>query len=348
MPKEREKNRAVSEPEVFIVSKRNDKLLKEYSKYQSLFGSDVRYDPEGNIFYPVWHEVGRDKVSPDNYSLLSKKSRNDSSYLSLPLITKKLLEVKIHKITKDGGSIEAAIRSVDHVLESKLRKEKPQINGVRGRIDKLFDLFSDFSNITDEELLNYQKETVELLREVGLDPNKVILEEKRKMLKWLVKASGGKDVLGRKNLLITTMALEASYRRAIEFNLGMGETISKFARMREALFFEREFSREIFREVKENLKPERIPAHYLFRYPERPPQNIGVVKGMLSTMCWKLDQLHVKPYKPMAVKAQEKLNKILELLNENRRENIVNSNLFGETYELIITTLEKYKDIYPE
>ena len=109
MSKERKRSKTVFKPEVFIVSKKNEELLKIYSNTcQSLFGSDVRYDVEGNIFYPVWHEVKREKVNPDSYLSLSKELRNKPSYLSLGLVTKRPLEIRIHKITKDGGSVESS------------------------------------------------------------------------------------------------------------------------------------------------------------------------------------------------------------------------------------------------
>jgi len=348
MSKEREKNKIAPQPEVFVISKKNEELLEIYSnRCQSLFGSDVKYDVEGNIFYPVWHEVKTEKVGPGNYSLLSKKPFDESWYLSLGLKTKRTIGLKIHKITKDGGSVEAAIRSVDHILKSKLEKEKPQVNGVKRRVDELLDLFSDFSNISNEELQNSQEKTCQLLENLGFDPDKIILEERKRMINWLVKASGGKDILGRRNLLITTMALEASYRRAIEFGLGIGEAVSKFTRMREALIFERNFSRESFKYAEEWLKHQRLPSHYLFKYPEKSRQNIGVVKGILRKISQEVGLPHVKPYKPAGMEVKQILDEITKLLIEDRRKEIVERDLFKKTYDLIETTLKEHEDIYP-
>lgn len=344
--KERKNN--LFRPEVFVIRKGKQEKRREYwAQYgRPLFGSDILFDPEGKIAYPTWHQVKKGQIEPAGYSLLSKKRARASIYLAQDLTTKTLYELRINEVTKDGGSVEAAIRSVEHVLAIALEREKPQMKMVRNRVGELFDLFADFSAITDEQLEKAQKETYRKLGQVGFDPARVVLEEKRRIAYWLPKASRGQDSLGRRNWLITTMALQAAHRRAVEREQGIGETVSKFVRMREALRFEREFCREILQEVGNWLIPERMPAHYLFKFPEKPPTNVGYVKGILNTCCWQLTQPHVKPYRPAGREAGEILKEVVILLGVNKRGEIVEKDLFGQARNTIQSVLKKYQDIY--
>lgn len=337
-------------PEVFVIRRGIQEELRDYyqRRCRPLFGSDIRVDREGNIFYPTWRQVKREEVEPGEYGLLSKKREKEETYLARSLVTKFLYELQIHQIREDGGSVEAGIRSVEHVLATELKREKPQMKKVRERIGELFGLFANFSAVTDEQLEEAEKETYRRLTQVELNPQRVILEEKKRLAQWLVKASGGRDSLERRNWLITMMALAAANRRAFERRLGIGETVSKFARMREALVFAREFSREILGEVVYRLEPQRIPAHYLFKYPESPPQNTGIVTGILRTMRWQLTQPPIKPYKPTGLIAGEALEEVVNLLEKNRRREIVERNLFGEVKETLEEVLVKYQEIYPE
>jgi hypothetical protein len=336
--------------EVFIVHKGEQKNRLEYfTKYcRPLYGSDVRVDSRGNIFFPTWRQVKRTEIGPEDYSLLSRKREGEETYLARGLVTKKPYEQRINEITKDGGSVEVAIRSIEHALETELKREKPQMEMVRGRVGELFDLFADPSTVTDEQLEEAQRETYSRLAGVGFDPEEVILEEKQRMASWLTKASGGRDSLARRNPLIIAMALEAANRRAIGREQGIGETVSKFVRMREALRFERAFSRGILGEVAKRLEPQSMPGHYLFKYPERPAQNVGIVSGLLNTMLWQLTQPHVKPYRPAGMEAGKVLEEVVGLLEVDRRRDIVERNLFGEARSVIEKVLNRHKDIYPK
>ncbi|MBU1323102.1 hypothetical protein KKE75_03535 [Patescibacteria group bacterium] len=335
--------------EVFVVSKNQEELLEYFTKHcRFIYGPDLKADIAGNILYRTWHQVKREKVEPEAYSLLSGTREKEQSYLARPLTTKLPYELRINRVRKEKGSVEAGIRSVEHALETELEKERPQMGMVRGRISELFDLFTDFSEVTDEQLEEAVGETHRRLANVGFDPQKVVLEEKERMANWLIKASGGKDSIERKNRLIIMMALEAANRRAVKRERGIGETVSKFVRMREGLRFERAFSREILEEVRERLGPQRMPAHYLFKYPEKPPQNIVIVAGILNTSRWQLTQPHVKPYRPAGMEAGEVLGEVVDLLRENRRGEIVERELFGQARGILEEVLDTHKDIYPK
>jgi len=317
-----------------------ESLLKYFDhNCRPLYRSGVRFDAEGNIFYPTWRQVKRQEVGPQDYSLLSRTRMNEDLYLGLSLVTKKPYELRINRIAKDGGGVKVAIRSVEHVLESEIEKEMPQMQMVRGRIGELFDLFGDFSSVTEEQFNDSMRTTCDRLARVGFNPETVLLEEKDQMGQWLIKGSGGKDSLARRNNLITMMVLQAAYRRAVVREQGIGQIMSKFVRMREALRFEQEFCREIFTEVMDRLAPQAMQAHYLFRYPDKPAQNVWIVTGMLKTACWLLTQPHVKPYRPAAREAEEVLREAVELFSENRRQEIVERELFEQARRILEDTL---------
>jgi len=58
------------------------------------------------------------------------------------------------------------------------------------------------------------------------------------------------------------------------------------------------------------LSRSEMPGHYLFKYPQKPAQNVGVVLGILNTTRWQLTQPRVKPYRPAGVKAGEILTEV--------------------------------------
>lgn len=330
-------------PEVFVVHKGEpESLLQYFDRHcRSLYGSDVRYDSEGSIFYPTWHQEKREEVKPETHSLLSRKRVRGEVYLAQRLVTKQLYGRRINTVTKDGGGVDVAIRSFEHVLESEAEEEMPQMGMVRGRIGELFDLFGDFSSVTEDQLKDSTNVTYDRLARAGFDPETVHLEEKTKMGYWLIKGSGGKDSLKRRNRLITIMALEAANRRAVERMQGIGAVMAKFVRMREALRFEREFCREIFTEVMDRLALQAMQSHYLFRYPDKPSQNAGIVRGILNTLYWQLTQPHVKPYRFAGMEARKILGEAVDLLGEDRRREIVERSLFEQARSILESALTR-------
>lgn len=333
-------------PEVFIVHRGEPESLLNYfdNNCRPLYRSGVRFDAEGNIFYPTWRQVKRQEIDRHNYALLSSTRMREDLYLELSLVTKSPYGLRINRVAKDGGGVDVAIRSVEHVLESEAEKEMPQMKMVKGRIGELFDLFGDFSSVTEDQLNESISTTYDRLESAGFDPKTVLLEEKDQMGQWLIKGSGGKDSLKRRNNLITMMALQAANRRAVVREQGIGEVMAKFVRMREALRFEREFCREIFREIIERLVPQAMPAHYLFRYPDEPAQNAGIVRGILNTSCWQLTQPHVKPYRFAGMEARRILGEAVDLLGEDRRREIVERVLFEQARNILESVLSGCKD----
>ena len=318
-------------------------------KCRPLFGSAAYCDAEGNIFYRTWSDLPREGFLPTEYVLVSKL--HPQADICAPYTRYQGLKVmKIDQIKKDEGSVEAAIRSVDHTLEGEKGKEKDQAAAVKYRTTELLDLFGgrSFTEITEDEFETERGKTYALLARVGLDPEAVGNQEKKKMTKWLIEASSGKDSIERPNWLITTQALSAAHRRAIMRERGIGgPIIGKFVRMREALTFEREFCRVIFQDVVDRLRPEAMPAHKLFKDPSSRLDNVGIVRGMINTMCFQLRQPHVKTYRVVGRQVEAILTELEELLKQGRRTEIVQRGLFPQAHKLLVDELEKRQDIYP-
>src|SRR3989344_5028295 len=271
--------------------------LKEQCR--PLFGSDVYYDAEGNIFYRTWRDLPRERFLQTKYVLDSRLPPQADIYAPHTRYHDRKV-MKIHQVTKDDGSVEAAIRSIDHTLEGERGKERDQAEAVKYRATELLDLFGgkSFTEMSQNEFETERDKTYALLARVGLNPEAVVNQLKQRMSKWLIKGSFGRDSTGRRNRLITTQALSAAHRRAMMRERGIGgPIIGKFVEMREALTFEREFCRTIFQDVAARLRPETMSSHMLFKYPAKPPANVGVVRGMLHTMCFQLGLPHVKTYR---------------------------------------------------
>lgn len=323
------------------------RFLKE--KCRSLFGADVYYDQDGNISYFAWHGLPKEGFLPAKFIKVSREHPQAVIYAPHSRYDR-FKELRVRHVRKDDGSVETAIRSIDHILEGEKGRETAQAETVGHRAHELLDLFStSFIEITEEELKEARGKTYAILAKVGLDPTTVEQEEKRKMTGWLIKGSFGKDSLGRRNRLITTMALSAAYRQAIERQKGIGTIVGKYVRIREALIFEREFSWAIFADVLDRLRPEALPAHRLFKFPERSfsQSDSGIVVGMINTMRFQLSQPHVKCYRTVGREAASILSKAVGLLGENNRREIVDQQLFTNVRGFLLEELERHRDIYP-
>lgn len=341
-----------------------EELRKHVDQYcRPLYGSGALVDHEGTIFVPQWQPVrkgerGYPQITSQEYRRLSKRRESEESYLTRDLHTLDLHELRIQEVKgEDGaGDVETAIRMSDHILANVMERELPQMDMAGRRIGELLDLFSDYSRVTIAQIEEAVAQTQQRLKEVNFNPDTVINNEKKRIGEWLPKASMGRDSLGRPNPLITLMALEAANRRVLWRRYGLGETTAKYVRIREALTFEREFSRSILEGAREKMAPpgpNSMQLHMLFQYPEAKAQNVGIVSGMLGHMGWELTQPRVKPYRPAGLEAGAMLGTITDLLQKDRRGEIMEPDLFGEnlfdqTYGILNRVLTQYASIYPE
>lgn len=333
------------EKKAYFIRKQNAELHEELKSSFPLFGSDAFAAGNGDILYITFHDLKKIQTLPSNYILVSQVNSNADIYAAHSR-TKTFKELRINRVT-DG--VETAIRAMDHIMEGESAHETPQAQMLTTRAHELFDLFSDdYGAITPEKFVAARQKTYALLMKVDLDPDLIVSEEKQRITEWLIKGSYGKDILGRSNRLVTLMSLSAAYRHAIERQKGIGTILGKFVRMREALVFERNFSRTLFTEVESRLRPTELPAVGYFTHPSgRTYKAVGNILGLLETTKFQLRQSHVNPYKEQGKMASEIITEIMSLIREDRRNQVEDRQLFSRAQRIVGDTLTKYSLIYP-
>ncbi len=337
---------------VFFVRRDDKEKLNYFKDFCSpLWGEkNLRVDQYGHIFYATWRNLPKaGMMLPPDHVALSHLNPSADIYAQHSRHDR-FSEVCVHEITDDGGSIEAAIRSVDYILLGEQTWELPQAQAIDRRTLALLDLFSgQFFDLSEDEWKQAQQNTQDLLKSVRLNPQTVISEEKKRIADWLTKASGGLDSLDRPNKLITLCALAAAHRQAIERQRKIGGITAKYIRMREVLLFEREASRAALTGVCEHLKPEALPAHCIFKYPDRqsrPSDDIGVIR-LIYSIEDRLKIPHAKPYRTSAQRAIPLLQEIVTHVSGGNRRIVGEKNLFEPIHQLLQENLDAYANIYP-
>lgn len=107
---------APAERKAYFIKAGHQELQRYFrEKCRPLLGSEVRYDNEGNIFYATWHDLPKKGLLAPEFICVSRVHPQADIYA--PFTRYGRVELRIHKISEDEGSVEAAIRSMDHILE---------------------------------------------------------------------------------------------------------------------------------------------------------------------------------------------------------------------------------------
>lgn len=344
------------------LTRHKDLLWNFDHRCRSLYGSELKYDAEGDMYYLTWRDlpekVKKAGLLPPQYVIVSKLSPQADIFAPFTSFTD-LKEPQVNRVTKDGGNVETAIRAMDHILEGERGRETAQTGAVLQRARDLFDLYGgkSFDQIARKEFAQERAKTFALLAEVGLDPVKVVNEHKAQMTNWLIAASSGQDATGRRNWLVATQALQAAYTKAVKRKKAIeGSIAEKFVDMRGALLLERQFCRYIFTDVAEKLRT--MPLHVYFQSPLRAvrPSDLGIIQGMLNTMIFQLQQPHVKAYRSVANEAVTIIAQAVEQLPQGQRQAVIRqltrreetpSDKDRSARGLLLAELERHKDIYP-
>lgn len=332
------------------VGEQQERDLYIRNNCKPLFRSGVFYDGGGDIYYRIRPTIALQRALSPEFVQLTRLS--DQADIQAPYTQFTNIRLRqTHRIEKDEGSVEAAIRSMGHVLERELEVELPQARTVQERASSLLNLFTTgFDQITDVEFRQARRETYDLLGRVGLDPSTVVDNKKRSMAAWITKASFGKDSQDRRNKLISVLSLRAAYRVAIERQQGIGEILSKFIKMHEALLYEREFSRAVMIDVVDRLKPAAVSSHYLFKRPSAQERrgDAGILISMLKHLEFQLGLPRLRPYRPASLDGQTSIAQVRELLEGGRRLEVAESGLFEDAATQVEGCLNWYSEIYPE
>lgn len=342
--------------EVYVVRNTEQKGRLQYYDSEDpeycreLYGTRVKVNEGGLIFYHTWPQVDRKTVEsddfPKNYTLVSQEREPSDTYLQRPLTTKTLHELRINIVKGEDqrGSVESGIRGFDAVIARQIL-QRNQMTVARERVNELFDLFSDWSSITDEQLTDAQRRTIQRLNSVQFNPQTVRLESKREIADLLQRASAGIDSIGRRNPLIKAKELEAIYRRCSEREFGLDNIEAKFWEMRQALRIARDTSRRSMTNASELLRS--MPYHVVFRFPDNPPKKgqTGILNERFDTIIFNLKQPLVLPYRSVSRDVADIVGLTRELMNEGNREHI--AFLVTQSRNMLEQTLTENADIYP-
>jgi hypothetical protein len=301
---------------VIQVNERNEKIAKMWR----IPGTSVRVSPEGDIFYPIWKE--RDRVlKPELYAPCSDLPRGWSLERLLKSQRRPISEVVFHQVQKEEGGVDTAIRAMDHVLEKyKNRgKELAQIKQVEAQINQALKVLQETKAVSHEEFERgfeiLYRQTLELLEISGMSRAASAL--KKDIARLLEEASTGKDRLGRRNPTAMLKKLEAAARR-VSFRRNEADFIvAKFEAMKAGLIGVKEHDLRIISNLRHEMEVG-LAAHQAFKFPEEKTtdRQRGILVGKIGSLIYQLEQVKVKPYKPVAVEAIRKLKEAQRLVRE--------------------------------
>lgn len=318
---------------------------REIAKMWRLPGTSVRVSPQGDIFYPVWRERSYG-IRPELYFPLSKLPWGWTFARLLASKRRPISEVIFHQVKKDGGTVEAAIRNMDHVLERyrDKGKELEQVGVVREQIDKVISVLQETRGIPKEDFEkifeNLYQQTLELMEKSGMRRARSALKRDIDLL--LKEASGGKDRAGRRNPGAMMKKLDAAVKR-VEYRFNeVGFIVGKFGAMRMGLIEQRMKDRGIFQRTKDELKVALM--HEVFKSPEKgtDQRQKGTIMGKTGTLIYRLGLTRVKGYRPIAVVAAKKLEGAIEMVRtENYQEA---KQVFQEVLDEVSSGLDKFQE----
>jgi len=322
-----------------LIHEQRKEQLRRFRKLPTLYGLDkLRYDDEdGTIWYMTWGELPKDGLLSPQYVPISALDTRADIYARHTRYTEKK-QIVIKHVMKDGGSVEAAIRAMDYILAGQKDTQLPQVTAVKAQVLEMFDQFgaSDFTHMTASEFEALHRKTRRRLQKVGLNPDTVLSDEKRKMALWLLKASLGKDSQKRRNQMITYLSLDAAYRRAVARERGIGEITGTFLAMREALIRQRMIARANFNEIVEFLSPRAFPSSVVFEQFDKPlVTDTHIAIGLITNMRSLLSEAHLKRYRTAAIKTDQILAEAIALLQKGRRREVVKRQLFPKVRTLL-------------
>jgi len=303
---------------LFIII--DDERNRRIAKLWRIPGTSVRVSLEGDIYYPVWRERSRVNKS-ELYAPCSKLPRGWSFERLLVSKRRPISEVKYFQVKKDSGAIEAAIRSMDHVLENYQEegRELGQVEAIREQIARARKVLEETTGVSREEFEEgfeiLYRQTLELLEKCGLSTAASAL--KKDITRLLAQVSIGRDRLGRRNPLVMLKKLEAATAR-VEYRWHeAGFIIDKFSAMKAGLEAQRAKDREILRKAEHQLSVGFAAHSYFKEIPQEvSKQQVGILIGMMGSLVYMLGQARVKPYKTVAKEIMEELSQAQQKVRE--------------------------------
>lgn len=354
-----------------VIITRDDERARRLERLPRLFGSGIRYDRrDGTIYYPSYQARVR-VLKPEIYRVeypkrlrLKHQPVSSTAYLEhIPRHRQSLWEKRWNRIWKEGGSVETAIRAMDHTLRGYLipdsggvdeerGKEVKQINKALGRISNISALLGRYRPGMPREEFNElfataAEETAALFIELGMEDVKD--PAKQRIVEQLLKASLGTDSLDRPNPMIMETRLRSALIQGMERLAKINVIRTKYFGMRIALANARRTDRYYLRMLRGDLST-KILSHKAFTSQNK--KTTQLQQGILSTKLWQTavtfhDQIYLRPYKTTSGEILYSLvpeaRELLKAGNIAEAEEIIR-NIQGE----INNVLETYRRIYPE
>ncbi len=312
---------------------------------RSLAGTQVRVSPEGDIYYSVWIERSY-ILKPELYAPCCRLPQGWNLKRTLTASSNRpISEIRFLRIRKDGGSVEAAIRAMDHVLTAYRDRgqELEQVNRIETQIERAMTVLQEMEQVPREQFEEgfgqLHRETMALLEKCGM--SRATLAIKKNIAQLLDEASTGKDVLGRRNAIAALKKLQAAARR-VAYRWAETKFIeAKFSTMREGLVRQREEEREILAGVQHEMTTG-LANHAVFSGSERrtTPLQRGVIIGKIRTLIYRLEKSKVKRYKTMAHGLIKQLEVAREAVWENNylRAKVI----FEEVSQTVVQVQEEF------
>jgi len=324
---------------VIQVNERNERIAKMWR----VPGTSVRVSPEGDIFYPIWRERSR-ILKPELYAPCSDLPVGWTFERLLRSQRRPISEIVFHQVKKEGGGVDIAIRAMDHILE-KFRnkgKELAQVSQIEAQIQRAIQVLQEKKAVPREEFERgfeiLYRQTLELLEISGM--SRAALALKKDIARLLEEASTGKDQLGRRNPTAMLKKLEAAARR-VSFRRNEAEFIvTKFEAMKAGLIGLKEHDLRIISGLRHEMEVG-LAAHQAFKFPERriTSQQKGILIGKIGTLIYQLEQVRIKPYKPAAKEAIERLKEAQKMVGEGDYQKA--KEIFQQVLTLVSGVLDK-------
>lgn len=333
---------------------------KEYRRIEALpgLGRGIKYDDEdGTIYLSIWREI-KQFSELGKYDSISKLRKGWGLESTLRIGPKKpIAESVFHCIERDGGSVEAAIRSIDHILvkyrfdDEDLGEEVKQVRVLQKQVDQALKVLAEYpgpisSEKFDEGFDVLHSRTRRILSELGM--RNVILEVKQQLTDFVERGTRGKNGLDRRNPQAMLWILRAAQNRAEGRMENIRAIRRKFIPMQAVLTEEREQSRQILKGIKREMTRGLAKHEVFIRHPEKEttPTQRGVIKVKLDNVIEQLKLIRLKPYQPVAQELIDHLKRAQSLVKEGGYREA--KKIFDSAQEKTTAVLDEYEDIYPE
>lgn len=309
-------------------------------------GTSVRVSPEGDIYYPVWRERSRVNKS-ELYYPCSKLPQGWTFERLLASKRRPISEVVYYSVSADDGSVEAAIRNMDHILEGYLErgKELEQAKEVKAQISQAMRVLRETVGVPEEKFergfTDLYGQTLRIMERSGMA--KAASALKRDIARLLSEASAGRDRIGRRNPIGLLKKLEAAIVR-VEYRLNeVGFVIVKFETNKKGLIAQREKDRGILEEARHDLSIGFASHEAFHSQRETTGMQKGILKGKIGTLIYKLRQVKVKAYKPVVKEVGGELQEARERVDRGDYSGA--SEIFEKALEKVSQILDRFTEI---